>query len=85
MNIESLNLILDTPILLLYLVGSYDINFISHFKRTHKYTKEDYKYIKQIIHRARKIYITPQIVAEVSNHSLEIDQGRFNNYLTLRS
>ncbi len=81
MNLQSPNLILDTPILLLYLIGSYETNFIRRFKRTHKYSREDYEYIKQIIMRARRIYITPQIVAEISNYSLEVDHGRLGNYM----
>jgi len=81
MNLNSPNLILDTPILLLYLVGSYDTDYITRFKRTYKYTKDDYEYIKEIINRAKKIYITPQIVAEVSNWSFEIDEGRIYTYM----
>lgn len=76
-----MKLILDTPILLLFLVGSYDSDYIKNFKRTQKYTTQDYQKIKRIINQFEKVYITPQILAEISNLSFEIDSNRLGLYM----
>ncbi len=76
-----MKLILDTPVLLLYMVGIYDSDYISSFKRTHQYSKEDFVQVSNIVDSAKELYLTPQILAELSNMSFEIPGGRLKKYL----
>lgn len=68
-------IIVDSNIMLLFLVGCYDINFISKFKRTMKYTIEEYYFIRDLLttsYYKDKIYTSPHILTELSNLSMEI-------------
>jgi len=63
-------ILMDTNLLLVYLLGSsVNADFIPCFKRTNKYTKEDYRALCDIIKKFNSIIITPHIVTEVSNLS----------------
>ncbi|CAN2041225.1 PIN domain-containing protein [Candidatus Magnetomoraceae bacterium gMMP-15] len=64
---RNYGIILDTNLLLLYLVGSYSLEFISKYKRTHQYTIEEYEWIQIITSYFVKIVITPHILAEIWN------------------
>lgn len=72
-------IIVDTNILLLFLIGSYDINFIKDCKLLNnsnkKYNDSDFELLKKIISCFKKVIITPHILAEISN--LSIKQGLF--------
>lgn len=65
---NSKKLIIDTNILLLFIIG-YQLKgqYISKSKRLQGYTLEDYNILIEIIKEFEKIYITPYIVTEVSN------------------
>lgn len=77
-------LIIDTNLLLLYFVGCYSPNLIYTCKFTHEYTEDDFKKIKFLVEYFRNIYITPQILAEISNISKkERSCSWFQNYLDL--
>ena len=76
-----MNLIVDTNLLLLYLVGSYNIEFIEYCRRIKKYTKNDFIKVRNIILAYQKIYITPQILAEISNLSEDIKNPKREPYL----
>lgn len=65
-------IILDTNLLLLMLVGAYSPDYISDYKRTQKYTREDYEWICLILKYFAKVVITPQILAEVWNFAEKI-------------
>lgn len=64
-------IITDTSPLLLLLIGSYDKNTIKTFKRLSKYDSDDYELLIQLI-AARKVMVTPQVLAEVSNFAREL-------------
>ena len=59
--------IVDTNLLLLYVIGKYNVQRISNFKRTKEYTIEDYEILIRILHKFKKIVTTPNILTEVSN------------------
>lgn len=67
-------LIVDTNVLILFLIGSYDASFIegcgiiNNGKR--KYDIKDFNLLKDILNLFKKIIITPQIIAELSNLSV---------------
>lgn len=75
-------IILDTVVLLLYLVGKYDIQCIKSFEPTHHYEKEDFDLLIKLIKPFKKIIVTPHIIAEVSNISLRhMKNARLQQYL----
>jgi len=77
-------LIVDTNILLLYLIGSYDISYIKRFKRTESYTKEEYKFLCCFLENycPNKKYISPHILTELSNLSLSVSSERLSEYFS---
>ena len=84
-NIEkyySKGIIIDTNLLILLLVGIYDINFINKFKVAQKYFKEDYNILYNFIHNFNTIFITPHILTELSNLSMKMNDNEFKKYIT---
>jgi|SRR3989344_4581031 len=67
-------LIIDTNILLLFLVGSYSKEFIEKcvlFTDNNKrYCIDDFELLKKIFAYFQKLVVTPQVVAELSNLSI---------------
>jgi hypothetical protein len=59
--------LIDTNLLLLYIIGSYNPALIQQFKRTAKYANEDYEFIYRIVDYFSVVVTTPHILTEVSN------------------
>ncbi len=68
---EISGLLIDTNLLVLFVVGSVNRNRIQNFKRTRKYSKGDFDLLLRIIQffkkRSKSIYTITQVIAEVSN------------------
>lgn len=64
-------IITDTSPLLLLLIGLYDKSTIKGFKRLSKYDSDDFDLLFQFV-ATRKVIITPQVLAEVSNFAKEL-------------
>lgn len=77
---SKIGLIIDTNLLLLYLVGIYDVNLITNFKRTAKYTSEDFNIIDNFLKYFNKVITTPYILSELSNLSLQIKEPKKKDY-----
>lgn len=84
MQKQPAGLIVDTNILILLLVGTYDQNFIKdceYFIQNRKnYTVEDFNLLQKIIASFKgKIIITPQVIAEISSLANKIkgDKGLY--------
>ena len=60
-------LLIDSNILLLLLVGSFDISNIKKFNRTRQFAEEDYGLLMRMIDPFDRVYTTPNILTEVSN------------------
>lgn len=80
------NLIVDTGVLLLFLVGIYDPDYIEIcplFTENGKfYKKGHFELIKEILqHFPNKIIITPHVLSEVNMLRKKISQERRNDYL----
>jgi hypothetical protein len=60
-------LLVDTNILLLYIVGSLGPDRISRHKRTDTFTVEDYYLLDRLLCQFGGIVVTPNILTEVSN------------------
>jgi len=76
-------LIIDTNLLILLLVGYYDIDFIKTCTKTNEYDKSDFIYIASIIKELKpKIIVTPHILTELSNLTFKkmLSGDKFNKY-----
>lgn len=60
-------LLIDTNLLLLYIVGSFDIELIREFKRTSQFTIDDFDFVSDFISEFELKITTPHILAEVDN------------------
>lgn len=60
-------LLIDTSILLLYIVGSFDINLIRTFKRTQMFSENDFEIVSKFIDYFELKITTPHVLTEVSD------------------
>lgn len=59
--------ILDTNLLVLFVIGMTDINLIEKHKRTQIFDVDDFELLKNTISKFDQIVVTPQILTETSN------------------
>jgi hypothetical protein len=59
--------VIDTNLLVLLFVGSYDANRIESFKRTMQYTKNDFSLLINILKKLDRRIVTPNILTEADN------------------
>ena len=79
-------LLVDTNLLLLYIVGSLNPEKIARHKRTDKFTIEDYKLFLELLRRlGSQIVVTPNILTEVSNLLGQTDEQTRTKPLILLS
>lgn len=64
---KTRGIIIDTNILLLYLVGLVNRERIPRFKRTAQFLPEDYDLFLQIVDGFQKVVTTPNILTEVNS------------------
>jgi rRNA-processing protein FCF1 len=64
---NTAGLLVDTNLLVLFAVGTVNPNRIETFKRTNRYTKEDYELLLRLFDEFRSIYTVAHVLAEVSN------------------
>ncbi len=64
----SKGILIDTNLLLIFIIGMCDKNYIATFKRTKTFSSEDYDILFHILQPFCKIITTPNILTEVSNH-----------------
>ncbi len=73
-------LLVDTNILLLYIVGQSDRGLIARFKRTSKYNAEDFLHLQEVMRpfaEAGGVVTTPHVLAELSNLASQLaEPGR---------
>jgi hypothetical protein len=58
---------IDSNLLLLLWIGSFDRSLIGRFKRTQKYTETDFDLLLGLVARVRLLVTTPSVLTEVSN------------------
>ena len=73
---------LDTNLLVLYLVGSYEPAFVPKFKRTSMYTEQDYQWLKEYVDKFSRIVVTPQVLAEAWNFLEKINEQKFKQFIS---
>lgn len=75
-------IILDTKPLIFFLAGNYDFDSIGKTPLTKEYTKEDFELLMSFVSKFKKIIVTPQILAEMSNIiNKEISETDFANFI----
>ncbi len=70
---KSKGIIPDSNLLLLYFIGRYQCELIPRFKRTAKYSTEDFRLLSSILRFFNIVFTTPNILTEVSNLSNQLD------------
>lgn len=63
--------LIDTNLMILWLVGRADRRKIAGFKRTQVYTINDYELLEQFISAFQRIVTTPHVLTEISNLTSE--------------
>jgi rRNA-processing protein FCF1 len=78
-------ILLDTNILLLYLIGRFNPAQIERFKRTAKFVQDDYRLLDRLVARFKTIVTTPTILAEVNSLSGQLPESIHLQYLPVFS
>ena len=73
-------LLIDTNLLLLFFIGSFNRQLISTFKRTHQFTEDDYVLLVDLMLRFGRLITTPNILTEVSNLSNQLPENVKRGY-----
>ena len=60
-------LLIDTNLLVLFVVGTVNLHRIRNFKRTSQYDRADYEFLLRVIEQFTPLYTLPHVMAEVSN------------------
>src|ERR1044072_1459487 len=69
-------ILVDTNLLVLFLLGTFDKRLVTDFKRTQAYSVEDFELLSKLIQQFDKIIATPSVLAEVSNLSGQLKPRR---------
>jgi hypothetical protein len=69
------DILLDTNLLLLYLIGNLRATAIKTFPHTKQYAAEDYSLLAKVVGLFRAVVTTPNILTEVSNLSGKLNEA----------
>lgn len=76
-------ILIDTNILLLYLVGSLNRDRISRFKRMAQFVPEDYDLLLELVNNFQKIITTPNILTEVNSLANQLGEPERSQCMNL--
>jgi len=76
-------ILVDTNILLLYIVGLVNRQRIPKFKRTNQFIPEDYDLLVQILKSFRQVLTTPNILTEVNSLANQLGEPERSKCLQL--
>ncbi len=76
----SRGVLIDTNLLLMYLVGLYDRDYVPGFKRTQQYTVEDFDIVHKFVRPFHLLVTTPHVLSELSNLSKALKDQRAATY-----
>jgi len=76
-------ILIDTNILLLYIVGLANRARVSKFKRTQQFTSEDFDLLVQILKSFQRIVTTPSILTEVNSLANQLGEPERTKCLQL--
>ncbi len=75
--------LIDTNILLLLFVGSFDRDRVPRFKRTKQFTPEDYDLLTRVVEPFKRIVTTPNILSEVNSLSGQLGEPARTEYFRI--
>jgi len=75
----SRGVLVDSNILLLYIVGGLDRKLVPHHKRTSHFAVEDYDLLESFLSKFHRIVTTPNILTEVNSLLCQIGEPRRTN------
>ena len=64
---RSAGILIDTNILLLYVVGAYDPDSITRHKRTDRFVPADYALLLNVLERFERVVTTPHILTDTNS------------------
>ena len=76
-------IIIDTNILLLYLVGRVNHERITKFKRTRQFVPEDYDRLLELFNNFQKVIATPNILTEVNSLANQLGEPERSHCLNI--
>ncbi len=76
---RSRGVLVDSNLLLLYVVGGFERELVPHFKRTKQFTVEDYDLLVLFLSNFERTVTTPNILTEVNSLLGQLGQPRLNN------
>ena len=84
---RSKGLLIDSNLLLLYFIGSFDPERIGTFKRTHSrgFTPDDFDLLLELLMPFSAVVTTPNILTEVSNLSNQLRDDEKRAYYSIFS
>lgn len=77
---RSIGILLDTNLLLLYLIGLFDPDRIERFKRTEKFSYEDFQILSRIMRPFNIIRTLPHVLAEVNSLSGQLHSNMLASF-----
>lgn len=77
---KSKGLLIDSNLLFVYFIGTYNEALLSKFQRVNRYGKTGYRILFQLINYFDKIIVTPHILTEISNLSTKLDSKFKDSY-----
>lgn len=77
---KSKGLLIDSNLLLVYFIGTYNEALLSKFQRVNRYGKIGYSILFQMINYFEKVIVTPHILTEISNLSTKLDTKFKDSY-----
>ncbi|MCE7698481.1 MAG: hypothetical protein K8E24_006455 [Methanobacterium paludis] len=83
-SITGDTVLVDTNLLLLLLIGTIDKKYIEIFKRTSKFTENDFDLLVEILKHYDKIITTPNILTETDNFIKNIKNPKYKYQARLK-
>jgi rRNA-processing protein FCF1 len=77
---RSYGILVDTNVLLLYFIGSFDRALIGRFKRTEKYSLDDFDLLVWLVSRFDRLVTTPNVLSEVNSLSSQLGEPAKTEY-----
>lgn len=73
-------LLVDTNLLLLFVVGGYDRRRIENFKRTATYSQRDFQRLGWLVGQFKHLWTTPNILTEVDNLGRQLPRNEWHGF-----
>ena len=73
---KNFGILIDSNILLTWIIGIIDVRYIQKFKRTREYTEIDFNIIDKLLNYFSIWYTIPNIITEINNLANSLDKER---------